>query len=46
MVIAGEWRICDDGIARPTVQAEVSGATGTKLAEDFLVDCGADRTPS
>jgi Aspartyl protease len=44
MVIVGEWRICDDGVARPAVQAQVGSASGIKLAEYFLVDTGADRS--
>jgi len=44
MVIVGEWRMCDDGVARPAVQALVGGATGTQLAEYFLVDSCADRS--
>jgi len=42
MVIVGEWRTCDDGVARPAVQAQVGGASAAKLAEYFLVDSGAD----
>ena len=44
MVIAGEWRTCDDGVARPAVQVLVSGTTGLPLAEYFLVDRCADRS--
>jgi Aspartyl protease len=44
MVIVGEWRMCDDGVARPAVQGLVGGATGVQLAEYFLVDSCADRS--
>ena len=44
MLIAGEWRVCDDGVARPTVQAKVQGGDGTFHVEFFLVDSCADRT--
>jgi hypothetical protein len=44
MVIVGEWRVCDDGVARPAVQARVGGTTGTQLAEYLLVDSCADRS--
>ena len=44
MVIAGEWKLCDDGVTRPVVRANVMGADEIPSAEDFLVDSGADRT--
>jgi hypothetical protein len=44
MLIAGEWHICDDGVARPTVQAKIQGADGAFHIEIFLVDPCADRT--
>jgi hypothetical protein len=44
MEIAGEWLVCDDGVARPVVRAQVLGAAGTYHSEPFLVDSGADRT--
>jgi len=44
LLIAGEWHICDDGVARPAVQAKVQGADGPFHFEIFLVDPGADRT--
>jgi hypothetical protein len=44
MVIFGDWRLCDDGVTRPTLSAKVQDATGTLLAEIFLIDTGADRT--
>jgi hypothetical protein len=44
MQIVGEWRVCDDGITRPTIQTKVQAADGTFHVEFFLVDSGADRT--
>jgi len=44
MVIVGEWRMYDDGVARPAVQGLVGGATGVQLAEYCLVDSCADRS--
>jgi hypothetical protein len=44
MRIAGEWRLCDDGVTRPTVQAKVQAADGAFHVEFFLVDSCADRT--
>jgi hypothetical protein len=44
MLIAGEWQVGDDGVTRPIVRANVFGADGSPIADDFLVDSGADRT--
>jgi hypothetical protein len=44
MLIAGEWRIGDDGVSRPTIQAKVQDAGGAYHVEFFLIDPGADRT--
>jgi hypothetical protein len=44
MRIVGEWQRCDDGITRPTVRAKVYGKSGSLIADDFLIDTGADRT--
>jgi hypothetical protein len=44
MVIVGEWRMCDDGVARPAVQALVGDPAETHLAAYFLVDSCADRS--
>jgi hypothetical protein len=44
MRIAGEWRVCDDGVTRPAVQAKVQAGEGTFHADFFLVDSCADRT--
>ena len=43
MLIVGEWQLCDDGVTRPTVRAKVLGSDGNLVAEDFLLDTGADR---
>lgn len=44
MRIVGEWQLCDDGVTRPTVRAKVLGNSGVPIADDFLIDTGADRT--
>jgi hypothetical protein len=44
MRIVGEWLLCNDGITRPTVAVEVSGAGGVLIREYFLVDSCADST--
>jgi hypothetical protein len=44
MRIAGTWRTCDDGIARPVLRGVLSGAQGRPLTEWFLIDTGADQT--
>ena len=44
MRIDGIWRICDDGIVRPAIRAEVRTAAGAWALIHFLVDTGADRT--
>ena len=44
MLIAGEWQVGDDGVLRPLVRAAVSGIDGRLVADDFLIDSGADRT--
>ncbi len=45
MVIVGEWRTCDDGVARPTVEVVVGDPAETQLAAYFLVDRCADHRP-
>ncbi|HEV8717919.1 MAG TPA: hypothetical protein VGX03_34520 [Candidatus Binatia bacterium] len=44
MLIIGEWKLRDDGVTRPIVQASVRGSGGNLVAADFLIDSGADRT--
>ena len=38
MRIVGEWQVCDDGITRPTIQANVLSADGGYHADKFLID--------
>lgn len=44
MLIVGEWQVGDDGTRRPVVRADILGRDNRSVAEDFLVDSGADRT--
>jgi hypothetical protein len=44
MRIEGEWLLCDDGIDRPVIPAEILGDSGSWESTEFLVDTGADRT--
>jgi hypothetical protein len=44
MRINGVWRLCDDGITRPTFWGEIVGASGHWVEIPFTADCGADRT--
>ncbi len=44
MVIAGSWQLCDDGLTRPVLRASIRASDGTLIADDFLIDSGADRT--
>src|SRR5436190_22615236 len=44
MRIDGSWLLCDDGIVRPIVRADVDAAEGRRVPVVFLADCGADRT--
>ena len=44
MLIAGEWQMRDDGMTRPIVRVKVFGVDGRPVADNFLVDSGADRT--
>lgn len=44
MRIDGEWLICDDGVVRPVIRAEVLGRDGMWRAAEFLLDTGADCT--
>lgn len=44
MRIPGEWQVCDDGVTRPLLRAAVFAGDGRPVAEDFLIDSGADRT--
>ena len=44
MRIPGEWQVCDDGVTRPLARAAVLDGDGHLIAEDSLIDSGADRT--
>jgi hypothetical protein len=44
MVISGVWHLCDDGMVRPVIQAEVLASDGSWSKAPFLIDTGADRT--
>jgi predicted aspartyl protease len=39
-----EWLLCDDGIVRPVVRAEIQSGNGHWRALELLIDTGADRT--
>jgi hypothetical protein len=43
MLVAGHWHLCDDGVTRPLLQANVVAAQGRAVAEDLLIDSGAHR---
>jgi hypothetical protein len=44
MLCEGEWLLYDDGIARPTMRAEIRGSDGIWRRIKLLLDTGADRT--
>jgi hypothetical protein len=44
MRVDGSWRVCEDGIVRPVLRAEVRTQGGEFVPVYFLVDSGADRT--
>ena len=44
MLFLWVWHLCDDGITRPVIRAEVETASGAWLKVPFLVDTGADRS--
>lgn len=44
MRIVGDWFLFDDGESRPILRAKLWTAQGTTVAEQFLLDTGADRT--
>jgi hypothetical protein len=44
MLIAGEWFVSNDGIARPVLSVDVAVGDNERQAERFLLDSGADRT--
>ena len=44
MLINGVWYLCDDGMTRPVLRAEVLTCEGSWIKAPFLLDTGADRT--
>lgn len=44
MRIDAYWSMCDDGVARPVIDAHVLGLNDVAFYDRFLVDVGADRT--
>jgi hypothetical protein len=44
MRIEGAWLVCDGGIVRPVVRAEVQASADKWIPIELLVDTGADRT--
>lgn len=40
MLLARCRRLCDDGVTRPLLQANVVAAQGGAVAEDLLIDSG------
>jgi hypothetical protein len=44
MRIVANWRMCDDGVTRPLIDAHVVGAHDVSFYERLLIDSGADRT--
>ena len=44
MLISGTWHMCDDGIIRPVIHAEIEARDGSWIKAPLLVDTGADRT--
>jgi hypothetical protein len=44
MLVVGEWQLFDDGVTWPLVSAKVLGGDGSLIADDFLIDTGADRS--
>jgi hypothetical protein len=44
MRIVGDWFLFEDGESRPILRVKVQTGRGAMIAEQFLVDTGADRT--
>lgn len=44
MLISGMWHVCDDGIIRPVIHAEIQASDGSWVKAPLLLDTGADRT--
>ena len=43
-LISGTWHVCDDGIIRPVLRAEIQARDGSWVKAPLLLDTGADRT--
>ena len=44
MLISGLWHVCDDGMIRPVVHAEIQASDGAWIKAPLLLDTGANRT--
>ena len=44
MLITGNWQLRDDGVVRPLLRVHVLGRDGIRVADNFLIDTGADLT--
>src|SRR5438034_11531594 len=44
MLTSGLWHVCDDGIIRPVIHAEIQASDGAWVKAPVLLDTGADRT--
>jgi len=44
MLITGNWQLRDDGIVRPILRIHVLGRDGKLVADNLLIDTGADLT--
>ena len=44
MLFPGRWHLCDDGVIRPILLAEIQTGAGGWEETPFLIDTGADRT--
>src|SRR5262249_25820242 len=44
MLVPGLWLVCDDGIVRPVIKAEIVAPDGKSVSFPVLVDPAADRT--
>ena len=44
MLISGVWHVCDDGIIRSVIHAEIQASDGAWVKAPLLLDTGADRT--
>ncbi len=44
MLVSGAWHLCEDGVLRPVIWAEVLAGDGSWVKAPLLVDTAADRT--